>query len=168
MVIPNFGFITGLSSICSGGVCTLTGIYEQIAGNDYDCFEVLAIGSGSEQKVCYGKGCVEIPPCDGHKSGAERTEKDAHHVVTTATLGNFYLVPNPATDMVTINLFNPLSSVTGVKVTDMVGQIKISKYPKDNDLNLDISRLPAGIYNVIVTDIDGITSSKKLIIINSK
>jgi hypothetical protein len=65
-------------------------------------------------------------------------------------------------------MFNPLSGVTGVRVTDMVGQLKISKYPKDNDLNLDISRLPAGIYNVTVTDSNGVNASKKLIIINSK
>jgi PKD repeat protein len=168
IVVPTFGFITNLAWTCSGNVCTLTGIYEQIGGNDYDCFNVLAIGSGSEPKVCFGKGCVEIPRCEGNKPSGERTEKDANNVVTAATVDNFYLVPNPATDMVTISMFNPLSGVTGIKVTDMVGQLKISKYPKDNDLNLDISHLPAGIYNVIVTDNNGITASKKLIIINSK
>jgi PKD repeat protein len=168
VVIPTYGFITNLSWICSGNVCTLTGIYEQIGGNDTDCFEVLAIGSGTEPKICLGKGCVEIPRCEGNKPSGERTEKEANDVITAETTDSFYLVPNPATDMVTISMFNPLSGVTGVRVTDMVGQLKISKYPKDNDLNLDISRLPAGIYNVTVTDSNGVNASKKLIIINSK
>ena len=66
------------------------------------------------------------------------------------------LRPNPARDAVYLNI-TPLET----RVYDMTGRL-LRKYGKGKQ-SLDISNLRAGIYNLIVTDLDGNRTNSKLI-----
>jgi hypothetical protein len=69
---------------------------------------------------------------------------------TSLETGTFTLVPNPATDEVTLQFTNGMqaSQVVNVAVFDLGGRVMPIKW--NTPLQLDISALPAGVFLVVV------------------
>lgn len=161
IVVPNNGFVSSVGWSWSGSNCDVTGIY---SGNSSGvvCFNVLTISTDDPPKICVGKGCTEVPPCENGGRSGERSNND--QVRTLEESKGFILVPNPADDAVRIDLLTPSKGVSAIRVTDITGRVRVENQAINNNLILHTQHLPAGVYYVIVTDNSGVSHSQKLII----
>ncbi|MCK9236454.1 MAG: T9SS type A sorting domain-containing protein, partial [Acholeplasmataceae bacterium] len=57
----------------------------------------------------------------------------------------FSVYPNPATDLITVKGISPK---TEIDITNMRGETVLRTVAKDNELTIDVSKLPAGMYFV--------------------
>lgn len=79
---------------------------------------------------------------------------------------NMSLVPNPASDAVTVQTNLPDNSIVEVDLYNALGELLFSKkynYTSNTSIRLDLSKYPSGVYSVIVNTNEG-RVSKKLIL----
>lgn len=80
-----------------------------------------------------------------------------------ATCTNFTLFPNPANAEVVIT-WNSSVTVKQVAVTDVTGRVVMVEAANGgNSTTLHIAELPVGVYTVVVTEANGMTSTSRLI-----
>lgn len=60
----------------------------------------------------------------------------------------FHLYPNPAQDKLTVEIENPSHSPSEVQIMNALGQTLQQEYVEGNLIQMDVSRLPSGIYFV--------------------
>jgi hypothetical protein len=66
----------------------------------------------------------------------------------------FSIYPNPAKDMLTVSFNDDISGELKITVTDISGKVilKSTEVAENNQINLDISAIPSGVYLVEVCD----------------
>jgi hypothetical protein len=79
---------------------------------------------------------------------------------------SFTLYPNPANDLITIDLNTPSDSINKVVIYDVIGKSvkEINSIISTYNLNIDVSDLQNGIYLIEITTSNGLKQNKKLII----
>ncbi|MEI6409557.1 MAG: PKD domain-containing protein [Bacteroidota bacterium] len=165
-VIPNqLGLVSGVSYTYSAGNYYIQGDLTDFSFSHTLCFTVLVSIPGEPVRYCMGKACVDVPPSElcAHlgKPGKERNE-GANIIDFKGS--DFVLVPNPAMNEVTITRSAVTEAVT-VTIADLTGKSKLVANNNDQNIRMDISTLPAGLYIVTVTDAKGVPSSRKLTIV---
>lgn len=81
----------------------------------------------------------------------------------TNNLVNIQTIPNPVTDVLSVNISGPVPEHASIRLMDITGQILISK-TANNQVTFEMQRLPSGIY--ILQYIDG--NSRQVIRINKQ
>jgi hypothetical protein len=76
--------------------------------------------------------------------------------------GEIQIYPNPASDMVTIELATALSGTSRVSLYDMQGRLVLDKTFSEKSIRLDVKPLQAGVYQIVLNG--ETTSIEKLII----
>ncbi len=71
------------------------------------------------------------------------------------------MFPNPTQNIVNIKLFKEVSN-NKIQILDFVGRLMKQEMCYSNDIEIDISSLPAGLYFVKIEN-NGIFSTQKLI-----
>ena len=79
--------------------------------------------------------------------------------VNNVSIPQAYIYPNPAHTEITIFA----RDITNVTISNLLGQMLISKDCNTNQISINIESLPSGVYVVILTDIDGRKTIKKII-----
>ncbi len=169
-LVSNLGYVTSLNwtYVSSGNYYQLNGTYVSAGAGTFACFTLVAVGQGTPPKVCVGEGCAYIPHCEGKKESGERSNAQLDSKLNALnSSGSFALSPNPATGFVQVMESNTTAnSMAQIRVVDMVGQTQIAVSPTGKVTNLDISRLPSGLYTVVVIDQSGTQHSKKLVVLS--
>ncbi|MDC0257799.1 T9SS type A sorting domain-containing protein, partial [Crocinitomicaceae bacterium] len=97
-----------------------------------------------------GEYSVEVTSADGCIGTAAYTSTLDIEDLTTSDV---YLFPNPAQDIINVNL-GATKSTTQIVVTDQTGRIVIAETISGNQTILDIKDLATGVYNVTLTGED--------------
>lgn len=83
----------------------------------------------------------------------------------TFELGNFMLVPNPATNNVQVQLKNSSEKINTITIYDVLGKkIKSTENVNSNQIQIQTSELVRGIYMIEVTNDTNLKEIKKLVI----
>jgi hypothetical protein len=82
----------------------------------------------------------------------------------TGTIRINNIEPNPATDQVMINFFNSGGPIN-YRISDALGNTRLSGVTSESDLKLDVSALPKGIYFIRAMSEGGYSVSSKLAIV---
>lgn len=78
--------------------------------------------------------------------------------------GWFSIYPNPARDVVKIDLQHSITGVQHVSVTDVLGRERFSLSPFSLSETLEVSDWPDGIYLITLTDEDGSRYTERLVV----
>jgi len=72
------------------------------------------------------------------------------------------VVPNPATGAITVSFPVSIDAVMNVKILDVMGMIyhESNPYVVGNNLSLDVSSLPAGMFYLVCTNNSGVATAK--------
>lgn len=71
-----------------------------------------------------------------------------------------YIFPNPASDKVYIQLSGDFGKITSIEIYNCIGQFQETTF---NTSEIDISTLPGGLYNIVITNNNGEKLTKKII-----
>jgi hypothetical protein len=72
------------------------------------------------------------------------------------------LFPNPATDELTIKTTNQPHTIT---LINMMGQVAATARSDKQENTINVSQLPAGVYNVSVTDESGNRVNERVVVV---
>lgn len=167
-VIPNqLGLVSGVTYTYAAGTYYIQGSLTDYSFDHVLCFTVLVTIPGEPVRYCIGKDCIEVITTElcGHtigKPGKDRNEGNTSIIDVKGS--DFVLIPNPAMNAVTITRSAVTDAVT-VTITDLTGKSRLVASNNDQNIRMDISTLPAGLYIVTVTDSKGVPSSRKLTIV---
>ena len=128
----------------------------------YVCFNIISTSNATPPEVCMGEICIEFPHCDEAKTG-ERADKQL--MALSTAMGDYILAPNPAFESVTLFTRDAQSQPSMISVYDVMGQVKLTLIPTNLNTVIDLRNIPTGLYTVVMTDVNGIVSSKKLVVI---
>jgi hypothetical protein len=76
--------------------------------------------------------------------------------------GEIQIYPNPASDMVTIELATALSGTSRVSLYDMQGRLVLDKTFSEKSIRLNVKPLQAGVYQIVLNG--ETTSTEKLVV----
>ena len=76
----------------------------------------------------------------------------------------FMMYPNPASDLVTIQIGNELPEGTSLRIINAMGQVMQTLIPVTTEVSVDVSSLTSGMYVVEYRDAEGTLQRKQLIV----
>ena len=74
------------------------------------------------------------------------------------------IFPNPANDDLIINL--PIGSNNTITLTNMIGETLVSKYTSNPRDAISVTNLPAGVYQLIITNGNGSRHNEKVVVVH--
>ncbi|MCF8299113.1 MAG: T9SS type A sorting domain-containing protein [Saprospiraceae bacterium] len=80
------------------------------------------------------------------------------------TRKTIHIFPNPTSDYIIIESKNPLNKIKEIKIYNSLGILNENLFPNISDVKIDISLFPNGLYFLIVEDMNGEKSVKKIIV----
>jgi hypothetical protein len=79
----------------------------------------------------------------------------------TAFSNGINIYPNPASDMINIQVSEQYNKIKSLEIFDCIGQLQLEK--KDDFRAIDISSLPCGLYFIVLTNIDNKRLTGKIV-----
>lgn len=143
--------VVALSATPTGG--TFSG--DGVSGTDFNPASATINASNTVTYTVDENGCV------GTASESVYV-KDCEASVSENTLTQFSMVPNPATELVTINFNNNINGT--IAIIDLSGKVVFDSVINGLENTISVSHLNKGMYFVQVTDENGNQSGKKLMV----
>ena len=109
--------------------------------------KVIGVSGAFNTTSCY---TLEITP--GTAKGS--SESEDREELSTAGNSSFRIFPNPVSSVLNISA-STISSGASIKIMDIFGKTILVKQPTSSNSQVDVSKLPGGIYLLMVVNKDG-------------